>query len=81
MFSSTVKLFCSSVYMLCAGGVPAVWKLMRLISTGSVGWCGVISALLSRHFVRGSDSFLLRLKSNTDKIEEGGIQQRQCENL
>lgn len=34
---------------------------MRLISTGSVGWWVVMSALFSRHFVRGSDSFLLRL--------------------
>ncbi|TNN23660.1 hypothetical protein EYF80_066218 [Liparis tanakae] len=42
--------------------VPGVWKLMRLISTGSVGWCGAMSALFSRHLVRGSASFLLRLQ-------------------
>lgn len=33
----------------------------------SVGWCGVISALFRRHFVRGSDSFLLRLRSKRKK--------------
>lgn len=43
---------------------------MRLISTGSVGWWGVMSALLSRHFVRGSDSFLLRLESKTNEQKE-----------
>lgn len=58
--------------------LPGVWKLMRLISTGSVGWCGVMSALLSRHFVRGSDSFLLRLQRATRRrrdargLGEGG---------
>lgn len=39
--------------------VPGVWKLIRLISTGSLGWWGARSALLSRHFVRGSESFRL----------------------
>lgn len=52
--------------------LPGVWKLMRLTSTGSVGWWGVMSALFSRHFVRGSDSFLLWLDSKSNiKKEEG----------
>lgn len=38
---------------------PGVWKLMRLISTGSLGWWGARSALFSRHLVRGSESFRL----------------------
>lgn len=51
---------------VCLFPLPGVWKLMRLISTGSVGWWGVMSALFSRHFVRGSDSFLLRLQSDQE---------------
>lgn len=43
---------------------------MRLISTGSVGWWGVMSALLSRHLVRGSDSFLLRLRGGREGVEK-----------
>lgn len=39
--------------------VPGVWKLMRLISTGSLGWWGARSALFSRHLVRGSESLRL----------------------
>lgn len=45
---------------------------MRLISTGSVGWWGVMSALLSRHLVRGSDSFLLRLRGRGGAGKERG---------
>lgn len=39
--------------------IPGVWKLMRLISTGSLGWWGARSALFSRHLVRGSESLRL----------------------
>lgn len=39
--------------------IPGVWKLMRLISTGSLGWWGARSALFRRHLVRGSESFRL----------------------
>lgn len=59
--------FYSLMYVWCVLPLPGVWKLIRLISTGSVGWWGVMSALLSRHFVRGSDSFLLRLESKTNE--------------
>lgn len=67
LYLYTILRFCSLVYVWCVLSLPGVWKLMRLISTGSVGWWGVMSALLSRHFVRGSDSFLLRLESKTNE--------------
>lgn len=39
--------------------LPGVWKLMRRISTGSLGWWGARSALFRRHLVRGSESLRL----------------------
>lgn len=47
------------------GHLPGVWKLIRLISTGSLGWCGARSALFRRHLVRGSES--LRLLSGGEQ--------------
>jgi hypothetical protein len=56
--------------------IPGVWKLMRLISTGSLGWWGARSALFSRHLVRGSES--LRLLQG----EQGGQPSTdQCESM
>lgn len=48
----------------CVGArcIPGVWKLMRLISTGSVGWWAIISALLKRLLVPGSESLRLLLR-------------------
>lgn len=49
--------------------LPGVWKLMRLISTGSLGWWGVISALFSKHLIRGSESLRLLEGENRRRQE------------
>jgi len=56
---SEYKVWLGAVVGPCC--LPGVWKLMRLISTGSVGWWAISSALLKRLLVPGSESlrFLL----------------------
>ncbi len=56
--------------------VPGVWKLMRLISTGSVGLCAIISALLSKHLVPGSDSLRLLMSENTHRTRRNCCYER-----
>lgn len=53
---------------LLSSCLPGVWKLILLISTGSLGWWGAISALFRRHLVRGSESF--RLLHNKPKKKQ-----------
>lgn len=60
--------------------VPGVWKLMRLISTGSVGWWAIISALLNRLLVPGSESLRLLLKREWVKRAISTCKQPEREN-
>ncbi len=67
---------CVCVWCVCecvCVHVPGVWKLMRLISTGSVGLCAIISALLSKHLVPGSDSLRLLMSENTHERGETAV--------
>ena len=66
-------------YKVCLGAcvgpcfIPGVWKLMRLISTGSVGWWAIISALLKRLLVPGSESLrLLWVKRAISTCKQAG---------
>lgn len=60
--------FIMQIQSVCLGAcvgtcfIPGVWKLIRLISTGSVGWWAIISALLNRLLVPGSESLRLLLR-------------------
>jgi hypothetical protein len=49
---------------------------MRLISTGSVGWWAIISALPRRLLVPGSESFLLLLRDQGDGTQQDNHQTR-----